>query len=132
MMTNCFFFYFFGWPTKSIYSYFQLGPLSKIITIMNFQHPASRIWTCAAPKFWVQTWMKLCCSDSHYTILVSTFIFQIKITNCDSFRFTIVWLSPRILGDSQNYMPPFIVPPSAKRITTQILVIAKLNERLLN
>ena len=26
-------------------------------------------------------------------------------------------------------MPPFLVPSSAKRITTKILVIAKLNER---
>ena len=31
-----------------------------------------------------------------------------------------------ILGDSQNYMPPILVPSSAKRIATQIL-IAKLN-----
>ena len=36
-----------------------------------------------------------------------------------------------MLGDSQNYMPPILVPSSAKRITTttQILVFAKLNER---
>ena len=33
------------------------------------------------------------------------------------------------LGDSRNYMPPILVPSSAKRITTQILVIAKLNVR---
>ena len=31
------------------------------------------------------------------------------------------------LRDSWNYMPPILVPSSAKRITTQILVIAKLN-----
>ena len=37
-----------------------------------------------------------------------------------------------ILGDSRNYMPPIRVTFSAKRIATQILVIAKLNERLLN
>ena len=29
--------------------------------------------------------------------------------------------------DSWNCMPPFLVPSSAKRIATQILVIAKLN-----
>ena len=29
-------------------------------------------------------------------------------------------------------MPPILVPSSAKRIVTQILIIAKLNERLLN
>ena len=38
----------------------------------------------------------------------------------------------RTLGDSRNYMPPILVPSSAKRIASQILVIAKLNERLLN
>ena len=34
-----------------------------------------------------------------------------------------------ILGDSRNYMPPILVSSSAKRIATQILVIAKLNGR---
>ena len=34
--------------------------------------------------------------------------------------------------DSQNYMPIIFVSSSAKRMATQILVIAKLNERLLN
>ena len=34
-----------------------------------------------------------------------------------------------ILGDSQNYMPRILVPSSTKRIATQILVIAKLNQR---
>ena len=34
-----------------------------------------------------------------------------------------------LLEDSRNYMPPILVPSSAKRIATQILVIAKLNER---
>ena len=33
------------------------------------------------------------------------------------------------LRDSRNYMPPIHVPSSAKRITTQILVIANLNGR---
>ena len=32
-----------------------------------------------------------------------------------------------LLGDSQNYMPPILVPSSDERITTQVLVIAKLN-----
>ena len=31
--------------------------------------------------------------------------------------------------DSRNYMPPILVPSSAKHIATQILVIAKLNGR---
>ena len=34
-----------------------------------------------------------------------------------------------LLGDSWNYMRPILVPSSAKRIATQILVIAKLNEQ---
>ena len=34
-----------------------------------------------------------------------------------------------ILGDSPNYMPLILVPSSAKRIATQILVIANLNKR---
>ena len=34
-----------------------------------------------------------------------------------------------ILGDSRNYMPLILVPSSAKRTATQILVIAKLNGR---
>ena len=33
------------------------------------------------------------------------------------------------LGDSRNYVPPILVLSSAKRIATQILVIAKLNGR---
>ena len=33
------------------------------------------------------------------------------------------------LGDSWIYMPPILVPSSAKPITSQILVIAKLNRR---
>ena len=32
-----------------------------------------------------------------------------------------------MLGDSGNYMPPILVPSSAKRIATQIIVISKLN-----
>ena len=33
------------------------------------------------------------------------------------------------LGDSRNYIPPILVPSSAKCIARQILVIAKLNGR---
>ena len=38
-------------------------------------------------------------------------------------------IHPYLLGDSRNYMLPILVPSSAKRIATQILVIAKLNQR---
>ena len=34
-----------------------------------------------------------------------------------------------ILGDSRNYMPPILVPSTAKRIATHIVVISKLNGR---
>ena len=34
-----------------------------------------------------------------------------------------------ILGDSRSYMAPILVSSSPKRISTQILVIAKLNGR---
>ena len=34
-----------------------------------------------------------------------------------------------ILGDSWNYMSPILFPSFAKRIATQILAFAKLNER---
>ena len=35
----------------------------------------------------------------------------------------------RLLGDSRNYMLPILVPSSAKRIASQILVIVKSNGR---
>ena len=38
-------------------------------------------------------------------------------------------LTNTILGDSSNYMRPILVPSSAKRIATQILVTEKLNGR---
>ena len=38
-----------GWPTKGVQLYFQPGPLSKILTIANRWHVASRIWTCVEP-----------------------------------------------------------------------------------
>ena len=34
-----------------------------------------------------------------------------------------------IIGDSWDYMPPILVPFSAKRIATQMVVIEELNER---
>ena len=47
------------------YGYFQPGPLSEILTILNLQHAASRIWTCAEAEFRL-CWMKLCSNDNHY------------------------------------------------------------------
>ena len=59
-------FFWYGWPTKDVYPFFQPGPLSEILTISNLQHAVSRIWTCAEPEFRL-CWMKLCGSDNYYT-----------------------------------------------------------------
>ena len=48
-----------GWPTKGIEPHFQPGPLSEILTVANFRHAASRVWTFAEPEFRL-SWMKLC------------------------------------------------------------------------
>ena len=40
--------------------------MSEIVTIVNLQHAASRIWTCAEPEFRL-SWIKICSSDNHYT-----------------------------------------------------------------
>ena len=63
MMMNC----FCGMvDRRKAEPYFQLGPLSEILTIANLRHAASRIWACAEPEFRF-SWMKLCSSDNHYT-----------------------------------------------------------------
>ena len=61
-------FCWYGWPTKGIYyrPYFQPGPLSEILTIVNLRHVVSRIWTCAEPEFKLCR-MKLCNSVNHFT-----------------------------------------------------------------
>ena len=46
--------------------------------------------------------------------------------------FSIIILKITLLGHSRNYMPSILVACSAKCFATQILVTAKLNERLLN
>ena len=56
-----------GWPTNNVYPYFQQGPLSEILTIMNLQHVASRVWTCIEPEFRL-SWTKLCSSNKHCTM----------------------------------------------------------------
>ena len=59
-------FLWYGWQTKGVSSYFQLGSFAEILTIANLRLAASRIWTCAEPDF-VLCWRKLCSSDNHYT-----------------------------------------------------------------
>ena len=46
-------FLWYGWPSKGVYSYFQPGLLSEILTIANLPHASSRIWT--PRRTWVQT-----------------------------------------------------------------------------
>ena len=50
------------WPTKGVKHYFQLESL--ILTIANFRHVTSWIWTCKEPEFRF-CWMKVCSSDNH-------------------------------------------------------------------
>ena len=57
----------YGWSTRGFKPYFQLGPLSEILTMANLQHAASRIWTCAEPEFRL-CWIKLCSSGNHYNL----------------------------------------------------------------
>ena len=59
-------FLWYGWLTKGVQPYFQLVPLSEILTIMNLWHVASRVSTCAEPEFRL-SWMNLWSSDNHYT-----------------------------------------------------------------
>ena len=53
---------------KAFTPYFQPRPLSQILIITNFQHAASRVWSCAESEFRF-CWMKLCSSDNNYTTL---------------------------------------------------------------
>ena len=48
---------------------------------------------------------------------------------CDKFDLSVLCLCTTLIGVSRNYVPPILVPSTAKRIATQILVIAKLNRR---
>ena len=63
MMMNC----FCGrvCRRKAFKPYFQPSSLSKILTIPNLRHAASRFWTWAESEFRLR-WMKLCSSDNHY------------------------------------------------------------------
>ena len=45
------YFLWYFWETKGIKPYLQLGTLSEILIIVNLRQTASRIWTCAEPKF---------------------------------------------------------------------------------
>ena len=72
-------FLWYGWPTKDVQPFFQLGPLSEILTIANLQHAASRIWTCAESEFRLW-WMKLCSSDNHY-LLFNHYLTSVYLDN---------------------------------------------------
>ena len=69
------------WPTKGVQPYFLLGPWSKILTITNLQHAASRIWTCTEPEFRLH-WMRLCSGDNYFTLILSHKFFHITLLFC--------------------------------------------------
>ena len=73
-------FLWYGWPTKGILPYFQPGPLSEILTIVNLRHAASRVWTCAEPEFRL-SWMKLYSNDNHYTTSKTIFLLSVSSTS---------------------------------------------------
>ena len=54
-----------GRLTKCVKPYFQQGSMSGIVTIINLQHTANRIWICAEFEIRV-CWIKLCWSNNHY------------------------------------------------------------------
>ena len=62
-----------------------------------------------------------------------TFNFTLAFNNLTFNNFTglmnLITFFILILGDSRNYMPPILVPSSAKRTATKIVTIAKLNRR---
>lgn len=57
-----------GWTAKDIKFYFQLGPFSEILTIINLRHAASSIWTSAEPVFRLLC-IKLYSIENHYTTM---------------------------------------------------------------
>ena len=63
-------FLWYGWPTRGVYLYFQPGPLSEILTVVNLRRTVGRAWTCAEPDFRL-SWMKLCSKDKHYTTVAT-------------------------------------------------------------
>ena len=74
-------FLWYGWPTKGVYTLFQPGPLSEILTIANLRHAASRVWTCAESEFRL-CGMKLCSSDNHYTTAPQVFGKLLLCSSC--------------------------------------------------
>ena len=70
--------------------------------------------------------------EEHLLTAASDFLKQLQQRYAAGSVLTLFLSLVNLLGDDRNYMPPILVPSSAKRIATQILVIAKLNERLLN
>ena len=61
---------------KALTSYFNPGPLSKILTTANLRHVAIRVWTCAESEFRL-CWMRLCSSDNNFTTAPYSAFFKI-------------------------------------------------------
>ena len=62
--------------TCAFTSYFHPGPLSEILTIANLRHVAIRVWTCAESEF-ILCWMRLCSSDNNFTTAPYSAFFKI-------------------------------------------------------
>ena len=73
---------------RMVLPYFQPGPLSEILTIVNLRRAARRIWACAEPEFRLW-WMKLCSSDNHY--INSQYITAVPIMRLLKTPFTICY-----------------------------------------
>ena len=77
----------YGWLIKGVQHYFQLGPFSEILTIVNLRHAANRVWTWAEPEFRLG-WTKLCNSDNRYTTAAQL---GSPVTSDTSFLETEIW-----------------------------------------
>ena len=99
MMMNWWIVLWYGWPTKGVEPYFMPGPLSKILTIANLRHAASRVWICTEPEFRL-SWMKLCSSDNHYItapplfpLIISSSVYQLLLNSAHAWITSILNIS---------------------------------------
>ena len=72
--------------TKDTKSYFQVGPLSKILTMTDPHHVAGSIWISVEPELRLCL-MKLYSSDNHYTMLLQGLLHPKKPFITDLWKF---------------------------------------------
>ena len=97
-----------GWPTKVVEPHFQLGPLSEIFVIANFQHKARRMWTCAEPEFKL-CWIKLYSNDNHHcTCEKVDILFEMaKLRAGKSFKYHVSWMNVTFFSLTLNQIEPW-------------------------